>query len=277
MITDIHTHLLNFSDFGDQLRDDLTRSGISHDIWTYSEEDYLAATSAADKVIVFGLKAKKTGWNVKNENVFDFVSRHSNKYIYFASIDPYFDGYMQDLEYNHNILFCKGIKIGPIYQGVHPCDKKYYEIYDYCEKNSLPIITHMATTFSSGVPIDYARPYHMDKVACDFPKLKIILAHLGHPWEAETIAIIRRNENVYADISALYYRPWQFYNAMRLAVEYGCCHKILFGSDYPATTTENSIKGLRNINHIIKDRGLPIIPEDEIEGIIYRDSIEILF
>ena len=276
MITDMHTHLLNFKDFGDNLREDLTRSGIPHALWTYSEQDYLAATSAADKVIVFGLKARKTGWNVSNEPVADFVARHNGKYIYFASIDPFQDDFMQDLKYNHISLNCKGIKIGPIYQGVHPCDKKYYEIYDYCEKHSLPIITHMATTFSSGVPLDYARPYHMDKVACDFPKLKLVLVHLGHPWEGETIAIIRRNENVYADISALYYRPWQFYNSMRLAVEYNCCHKILFGSDYPATTTANSIAGLRNINNIIKGSGLPEIPEDVIEDIIYRDSLGIL-
>jgi len=276
MIIDMHTHLLNFEDFGENLREDLIRSGISHDIWTYSEADYLAATSAADKVIVFGLKAEKTGWHVKNEPVADFVLRHSDKYIYFAAIDPYQADYMQDLKYNHVNLNCKGIKIGPIYQGVHPCDKKYCEIYDYCEKNALPIITHMATTFSSGVPLDYARPYHIDQVACDFPKLKIVLAHLGHPWEGEAIAVIRRNENVYADISALYYRPWQFYNSMRLAVEYGCTHKILFGSDYPATTTENSIKGLRNINNIIKDSGLPVIPGEITESIIYRDSIKIL-
>jgi predicted TIM-barrel fold metal-dependent hydrolase len=276
MIIDMHTHLVNFYDFGDNLREDLKRSGIRHEIWTYRKKDYLAGTSAADKVIVFGLKAQKTGWNCPNEPVADFVSRYSDKYIYFASIDPFQDDFMQDLKYNHKDLKCKGIKIGPIYQGVHPCDKKYNEIYDYCEKNSLPIITHMATTFSSGVPIDYARPYHMDNVACDFPKLKLVLAHLGHPWEAETIAIIRRNENVYADISALYYRPWQFYNAMHLAVEYNCCHKLLFGSDYPATTTENSIKGIRNINHIIKGSGLPPISEEVTEGIIHCNSLEIL-
>ena len=278
MIIDMHTHFFKDSerDFGDQLWEDLKRGGIKREVWIYSEEDYTRGTKAADKVIAFGLKAKKTGWNAKNQDVFDFVSRRKDKYIYFASIDPYEDGFMHDLEYNHNILKCGGIKIGPIYQGVHPRDKKYYEIYDYCEKKSLPVITHMATTFSSGVPIDYARPYHMDQIACDFPKLKIVLAHLGHPWEAETVAIIRRNENVYADISALYYRPWQFYNSMRLAVEYNCAHKLLFGSDYPATTTENSINGIRNMNHIVKDNGLPKIPEEVTEGIINRNSLEIL-
>ena len=275
MIIDMHTHLVNFEDLGENLRNDMRHSGISHDVWTYTEKDYLEATSEADRVIVFGLKAQKTGWNVPNEPVFDFVSRNFSKYIYFASIDPYQKDFMQDLEYNHTILKCRGIKIGPIYQGVSPCDKKYYDIFDYCEKHSLPVITHMATTFSSGVPLDYARPYHMDQVACDFPGLKLVLAHLGHPWEAETLAVISRNKNVYADISALYYRPWQFYNAMRLAVEYNCCHKLLFGSDYPATTTKDSIEGIRAVNNIAKSGGLLPIPEKEIEGIIHRNTLEI--
>ncbi|MCL2059635.1 MAG: amidohydrolase family protein [Oscillospiraceae bacterium] len=278
MIVDMHTHFIDFErEVGKQARADLTRSGIPHGLWTYSEEEYLAGTGAADKVVAFGLDAQRTGWNARNDRVADFVARHNEKYIYFASIDPSRDGFMQDLAYNHLELKCRGVKIGPIYQGVHPCDQRYYDIYSYCERNALPIITHMATTFSSGVPLDYARPYHMDQVACDFPGLRLVLAHLGHPWEAEAIAIIRRNSNVYADISALYYRPWQFYNAMRLAEEYGCCHKLLFGSDFPATTTEGSIKGLRGVNDILGSSGLPPIPADTIEAIITRDSLAILF
>ena len=62
------------------------------------------------------------------------------------------------------------------------------------------------------------------------------MAHLGHPWEGETIAVIRKHPHVYADISALHYRPWQFYHSLMLAQEYGTMHKILFGSDYPFTT-----------------------------------------
>ncbi len=278
MIVDIHTHFLNFEQHcGNQLRQDMKRCNIEEKQWTYSEEDYLNGTKAADKVIVFGLKATKTGWDVKNEYVADFVSRHSEKYIYFASIDPYQPDFMLDLVYNHKQLKCQGVKLGAIYQGVHPCDKRYYEIYDYCEKNNLPIITHMAATFSSGVPLDYARPFHMDQVACDFPHLKLILAHLGHPWESETLAIIRRQENVYADLSALYYRPWQFYNAMRLAVEYGCCNKILFGSDFPATTTESSIAGIRNLNNLAIKANLPLIPTDLIEGIIGRNTLDLIY
>lgn len=277
MITDLHTHLVDFDkDFGDLLRNDLTRCGISHDTWRFSEEDYLKGTSAADRVVVFGIRAQKTGWDVKNEAVADFVKRHSEKYVFFASVDPCAPDYLDKLRYCHKTLDCKGIKLGPIYQGVHPHDERYYRIYEYCEENNLPIMTHMATTFSSGVPLEYARPVHMDKVSCDFPKLKIVLAHLGHPWEAETIAAIRKQPNLYADISALYYRPWQFYNSMRLAVEYGCCDKVFFGSDFPATTTQSSIDGFRKMNDIAKEAHLPLIPEEIIEGILHRDSLKIL-
>jgi predicted TIM-barrel fold metal-dependent hydrolase len=160
-----------------------------------------------------------------------------------------------------------------VYQGVHPLDPRYYEIFGYCQKYGLPVLTHMATTFSSGTPLEYARPVHMDQVALDFPDLRIVLAHLGHPWEGETLAVIRRNANLYADISALYYRPWQFYNSMRLAEEYRVTGKILFGSDFPFTTTQGSLDGVRDLNGILAGSGLPRVSAELIEQLIQADAL----
>ena len=81
---------------------------------------------------------------------------------------------------------------------------------------------------------------------------------------------------MYADISALYYRPWQFYNSMRLLVEYGAQHKVLFGSDFPFTTTGDSLEKVRDLNCIIAQSGLPAVPRDVIEGIVYRNTLELL-
>jgi uncharacterized protein len=159
---------------------------------------------------------------------------------------------------------------------VHPLDERYREIYAYCQKHGLPIMIHMATTFSSGTPLEYARPAHMDQVGMDYPDLKIVLAHLGHPWEGETISVIRRNANVFADVSALYYRPWQFYNSMRLVVEYHAEAKVLFGSDFPFTTTADSLSGFRRMNDVLASSGLPRIPEPVVEGIIQRDTLKLL-
>jgi predicted TIM-barrel fold metal-dependent hydrolase len=225
MIVDAHTHFFRpDTDFDSRVREDLMRCGIDVRKWPSTAEEHLNATAAADAVVVFGLQAQATGWHVPNDVVAAHVSKVPDRLIFFGSPDPGQADYMEELERCHQVLGCQGVKLGPIYQGVHPLDARYYEIYRYCENHGLPIMIHMATTFSSGTPLEYARPAHMDQVAVDFPDLKIVLPHMGHPWVGETISAIRRQSNVFADISALFGRPWQFYNSMRLLVEYGTEH-----------------------------------------------------
>ena len=277
MVIDLHTHFYRFDEhLGAQVIADMRRCHIDPQCWRFTPEDHLRETGAAEVAVVFGLAAAKVGFNIPNDAVAEHVQRAPDRLIFFGSPDPAQENYMEELVHCHRDLRCKGVKLGPIYQGVHPHDKRYYDIYGYCARHGLPIMIHMATTFSSGVPLDWARPALMDKVAIDFPELKIVMAHLGHPWEGECIAAIRHQPNLFADMSALYYRPWQFYNSMRLAVEYRADDKVFFGSDYPATTTAGSLKGLRNINAILGNSGLPPIPDQVIEGIIQRDSLGIL-
>lgn len=277
MIVDVHTHFFRpDQDFGEQLKADLARCGVDPAAWGDVGERHLETARAADVAIVFGLKASATGWNVPNEAVAAHVDRARNRLLFFAAIDPAGPGFMEELERCHHDLGAVGVKLAPLYQGIHPLDPRCREVYSYCERHQLPILFHAGTSFVGGTLLDYSRPVHFDAVAVEFPELRMVLAHLGHPWEGETIAVIRRHRHVYADLSALYYRPWQFYNSMRLLVEYKTEAKVLFGSDFPFTTTENSLSGVRNINDILAQSGLPPIPADVIEGIIHRDTLALL-
>ncbi len=277
MIVDIHTHVFRpESDFGPKLRADMTRCGVDTSAWGDVAEQHLQTTQEADVAVVFGLQASATDWNIPNGEVAEHVAKAPDRLLFFAAIDPLSPTYWEELEQCHQELGAVGVKMAPLYQNVHPQDSRCYEIYRYCVKYGLPILFHTGTSFVSGTPLDYSRPVHFDAVAVDFPDLTMILAHLGHPWEGETIAVIRRHANVYADLSALYYRPWQFYNSMRLLVEYKTDAKVLFGSDYPFTTTGSSLAGVRNINSIIAQSGLPRIPQDVIEGIIHRNTLNLL-
>lgn len=277
MIVDVHTHFLDFdTDIGPDLRADMRNCGIEPTSWKFTQEEYLEATKEADRVILFGLRAAKTGWNAPNQPVAEFAARHPHKYIYFVSIDPNEPDFMEQMEHAVKYQNAKGVKVGPVYQGLHPLDEKYDPIYAYCERHELPLMTHMATTFTSRVPLEYARPIHMDAVACRYPGLRIILAHMGHPWMAETLAVVRRQANVFADVSALYYRPWQFYQGLQLAVEYGCTRKLLMGSDYPATTTGGTIKAIRAVNEQLEGTGMPRIPTEVLESIIHADALKML-
>ena len=103
----------------------------------------------------------------------------------------------------------------------------------------------------------------------------MVLAHMGHPWIDETIALIRKQPNFYADISALHYRPHQFYNALISAKEYGALDKLLFGSDYPFTTTEATIESLRTINEMAASPRAHLSAE-QIDQLIHSPTLTLL-
>jgi hypothetical protein len=63
---------------------------------------------------------------------------------------------------------------------------------------------------------------------------------------------------------------------MQFFHEWGVTEKILFGSDWPVTTPQDNIDHLRGLSKYAKDHYLPSVPENEIEGIINRDAVEIL-
>lgn len=277
MIVDIHTHFFRPElDFDSSLRAEMARSGVDPNVWGDVGERHLETTREADFAVVFGLQARATGWNIPNDAVAAHVSRAPERLLFFAAVDPAQPGCMEELERCHRDLGAVGVKLAPLYQGVHPRDARCRSIYQYCERHRLPILFHVGTSFVGRTPLDHSRPVHFDEVAVEFPELRMVLAHLGHPWEGETIAVIRRHPHVFADLSALYYRPWQFYNSMRLLVEYRVSEKVLFGSDFPFTTTGSSLAGVRNLNAILGRSGLPEVPAEVIEGIIHRDALNLL-
>ncbi|MCF6313779.1 MAG: amidohydrolase family protein [Verrucomicrobiales bacterium] len=125
-------------------------------------------------------------------------------------------------------------------------------------------------------PLECTLPRHLDPVATRYPKVKIIMAHLGHPYEGEAIVVARKHANVFTDISALHYRPYQLYQSLMLVQEYGIWDKVLFGTDYPFTTVTATIDGLHQLNRDFAHSAAMRLDEDQIEKMIYRDTLSLL-
>jgi len=132
---------------------------------------------------------------------------------------------------------------------------------------------HQGATFPRQAPLKHAHPELLEDIAIVFPELRMIIAHLGWPWEIETIVLIRKHPHLYSDLSGVYYRPWQFYNSLRLCQEAGVMDKLLFGSDYPVTTPKEAVEGLRNVNYFLEGTKFPRISKEEIEKIIHRNKL----
>lgn len=274
----IHTHTwdakLHFTP--ETIREtDLSR-GYPLDL-TVRLDAFLEDMAAFDKVIVFGLKARRTGYWVPDDYVAEFVAQAPEKLIGFAGCDPTQPGHLKELKHAIEQMGLRGVKMGPIYAGFDPRDERCAAVYRYCQANGLPILFHTGTTFNHAAPLEFGRPWLLDSVAIRYPELRMVLAHCGHPFSEECLVVIRKHPHVYADVSALYYRPWQFYNTLIAAQEYKVTHKLLFGSDYPFAAAQASIDGLRNVNHIIANSGLPRVTEETIEGILNRDALALIF
>jgi uncharacterized protein len=112
-----------------------------------------------------------------------------------------------------------------------------------------------------------------DEIAMRHPDLRIVMAHLGHPWVRETVVTVRKHPNVYADVSAVYTRPWMLYEGLVMASEWGLVPKLLFGSDFPVTSPSDACAALRSANSIVSGTALPKISEEAIEAIIHADAL----
>lgn len=237
---------------------------------------FLADNAPFEKVVVFGMKARRTGYWVPDEYVAGFCANAPDKLIPFAGCDPTQPEYLEELHYAIDGLGMHGVKMGPIYAGFDPRDPRCRPVYAYCQERGLPIMFHSGTTYDAAAPLGYSRPWLFDEVAIAYPALHMVLAHVGHPFSDECLVVIRKHPHVYADISAIFYRPWQFYNTLIIAQEYGVTHKLLFGTDYPFAKAEESMAGLRAANDIIGDSGLPRVTDETIDGMLERDSLALL-
>jgi predicted TIM-barrel fold metal-dependent hydrolase len=278
MIVDVHSHVWEYPrHFGDDFRLQAirARAGVEVDL-TVRYEDYRAACPPDTRTVVFGGKARLSDQWVDVRYVADCVARHPDTLIGFLCVDPTQEGWEREMREGHESLGLRGIKLLPMYAGFRPDDERLDPLWRYATQEQIPVLLHTGTTFVAQAPLECTLPRHIDAVAIRFPDVKIIMAHLGHPYEGECVAVIRKHPNVYADVSALHYRPFQLYHSLMLVQEYGVWDKLLFGSDYPFTTVDASIAGLRKLNAMLEGTALPRLDEKQIEKLIHRDGFAVL-
>jgi uncharacterized protein len=275
MIFDVHSHAHRSDSFTDLFQRQAVRIlGFEIDQTSRLDEYRAGCPSPHEtvKTIVFGGKARLSGIWTSDHHVAQYCAQDPEHLIPFLSIDPTQNGWREEMFQGHRDLNMKGIKLLPMYAGFFPQDPELDDLWSYASVNGLPVLLHTGTTFVDQAPLACTLPRHLDAVAIKYPECRMILAHMGHPYEPETVAVIRKHAHVYADISALYYRPFQLYHSLMLVQEYGVWEKLLFGTDFPVTTVTATMNGIRGLNGMLEGTMLPRLKCDEIEKLIYRDA-----
>jgi len=289
MIVDCHTHVWQTPDqLGQLAASDAGRAGRPRIPRTPAERlaqrpapaadvDYhWAQASAVDKVFVLGFKSRYLQAEVPNRYVSDYVIRYPQKLIGFAGIDPTDPAAVDEIRSARGQLHLRGITLSPANQDFHPSDTRAMRVYETAEELGMPVLVHPGSPFTEHSKIEYARPALLDEVARAFPKLHLIVSHLGYPWVDETICLLGKHQRMYADISGLLRRPWQAYASLVSVYQYGVIDKLLFASDFPYATATECIEALYSLNQIAHGTNLPLVPRESLRSIIERDTLPLL-
>jgi len=128
----------------------------------------------------------------------------------------------------------KGFKIMLSFREKKLNDEILHPTLEVAEKYKVPILMH------TGYPppgtrknvLTYSNPIVIDDFMNSYPKVNIIIAHMGFPWTDIAIALATQYPNIYLDISNMaYMMPTRLEELLLQAKEILGTRKILFGSD----------------------------------------------
>ena len=275
MIIDVHTHNIQPEDFSDFSLRAMERAGLA--LKPFSFETYAAHMRTVDRSILFGVRAVASGWACPNDRTAEWVRRDPDRIIGFAAIDPMEDDHLEELERGVEDLGLRGVKLYPVLGRYSPADPLVFPLYAEAQRRDLPVLLHVGTHPQPNALLKHSLPLLIDEVAQVFPDLRIVIAHMAHPWQRECAVVLRKHPNVYADVSGGgWVRPYQAWQALVLMCEWGVTDKLLFGSDFPLWTPLEGMEGMRRLNRQVEGTNLPRVPEEVVEGIIHRDSLPLL-
>ncbi|GAB3431172.1 amidohydrolase family protein [Flindersiella endophytica] len=272
---DVHTHCLQHEHWGPEW-DDNWRPVYQYDWVDVRPEVYdeKMAEAGVTTAFVFGLKATKAGVGMPNQFVAEFCAATSTNTVGFMSLDLSDPDVLKQLE-DGVARGLRGIKLYPVLAGFDPRDPAHDPVYRAAVEHGLVVLWHMGATPSPIGDLALSDPLLVDNVATRHPELVQIIAHLGHPWQRETMVVLRKNPRVFADVSAAWARPFDGYHALVRAQEWSAVPKLLFGSDYPMWTPAEAVAGLREIA-AFEAGNLPRVKQETIDFLIDNDPSEAL-
>ena len=243
--------------------------GVDRDACAYFKRnlDEVPATeeALAAYFVRCDVKALLIGWHPStvtggtrnsNQYVIDLAAKYPGSFAgILAALDTAAENLDEVARYAENLLSnpaVKGFKFHPPDQGFYPSDRKYYGLWEVLQAGNKPVMFHVGFTVlgantdgGKGIALDYGRPIYLDRLARDFPRMKIIAAHPGWPWQEELLAILTHKKNIHVDTSG--YLAEQLPEIFQRALRGRLQEKALFGTDFPYVDLDKALKSFEKL------------------------------
>lgn len=171
--------------------------------------------------------------DVSNDAIANIVAAHGNRMVGVAGIDvggSFGDPLVQTRDAVQR-LDMRGIHISPTRSALatHADDRRLYPLYELCVELGIPVF--IMTGPFAGPQIEDTHPRYIQRVAADFPRLKLVAGHGCWPFTEAMLGVAYRHENVFVSPDAYLFMPGAepFVKAIGGFLQ----DQVLYGSAYP--------------------------------------------
>jgi predicted TIM-barrel fold metal-dependent hydrolase len=185
---------------------------------------------------------------VPNETVAAACEQYPDAFTGIGSVDPHKESAVDEVA-NIAALGLRGVKFHPSLQAFAPDDPRYWPVFAACQQHGLLALFHTGTSGigarqpgGQGIRIDYAHPLKLDAVAAAHPRLTVVAAHFGWPWQTDLIAVALHKTNVCIDISG--WSPKRIPPEVVRELKGRLSGQFVWGSDFPFITPERCLAEL---------------------------------
>ena len=136
------------------------------------------------------------------DEVTQYTTRYPDRFVGLSGYNPFrIKDSLKEIEVAVKEHHFRGVYVHIYGFDIPLHDPKMYPLYSKCVELDIPVSMQVGHVLEA-MPSEHARPIFLDRVACDFPDLKIIGAHTGWPWVEELISVCYKWDNVYFGVDA---------------------------------------------------------------------------
>jgi predicted TIM-barrel fold metal-dependent hydrolase len=136
------------------------------------------------------------------EEVLQYTQKHPDRFVGLAGYNPFrIKESLAEIELAVTKYGFKGVYVHIYGFDISLADAKMYPLYAKCVELDVPVSVQVGHVLEA-MPSEGGRPIYLDRVACDFPDLKIVGAHTGWPWVDELISVCYKWENIWFGVDA---------------------------------------------------------------------------
>lgn len=227
---------------------------VDFDAWCARPlDDFLAHLDEAGIAkVLFQAKDVETTFGAKlpNELVHAVTRRAPGRILFGASVDPHKgQAALDEMEHAVKVLGAVEVNFQLFELKLFADDPLMRPFYARLSEWGVPAGLHTGMNFSDSIPMEYGDPMRLDRVACEFPDLKIVACPPGFPWVNQLIAVAWRHPNVHictAPVRPKYLgKPGTGWEPLLTYGDSVLQDRLIFGTSWPLLPFRRSIEEIR--------------------------------